>query len=180
MAIRLTVSFSGYVAQNLASAPAKSKTCRFFHDVFTRPRSYHNPDIDPGPGHRPTPSPASKRSVSTYATIAGEFLGVDCFSNSKPSPLVVGLISLVKSTATGGGCSGGGGVFGISLLKASSVIPFLNGSKWLPCNEINSSEVDKGATKMMNNDQSVTVESVKRCDVEGEESLVKEKEEMGF
>ncbi|KAK1427377.1 hypothetical protein QVD17_16060 [Tagetes erecta] len=166
MAIRLTVSFSGYVAQNLASAPAKSKSCRVFHDVFTRPRSYHNPDIDPGSGHRPAPSPASKRSVSTYATIAGEFLGVDSFCNSKPSPLVVGLISLVKSTATGGGCSGGGGVFGISPLKASAVIPFLNGSKWLPCNEINSSEVDKGGTKMMNNDQSVVVESVKRCDVE--------------
>ncbi|GJZ64519.1 thylakoidal processing peptidase 1, chloroplastic-like protein [Tanacetum coccineum] len=37
--------------------------------------------------------------------------------------------------------------FGISPLKVSAVISFLHGSKWLPCNEINSSEVDKGGTR---------------------------------
>lgn len=152
MAIRFTVSFSGYVAQNLASAPVKSKTCRLFHHVFTRP------DIDPPSVHL---HPPSKRSVSSYATIAGEFLGLE--TCSKPSPLVVGLISLIKSTATGaGGCSGTG-VFGISPLKTGSVIPFLSGSKWLPCNEINSTEVDKGGTKSMKIDDEFVV---KRCDVE--------------
>lgn len=39
------------------------------------------------------------------------------------------------------------GVMGISPFKASSIIPFLAGSKWLPCNEIGSTEVDKGGTK---------------------------------
>ncbi|XP_076913619.1 thylakoidal processing peptidase 1, chloroplastic-like [Bidens hawaiensis] len=102
MAIRLTVSYSGYVA-------GKSNTCRIFQDAFVRPRLFQTPD------------------------------------HSRPSPIVVGLISLIKSTAAapGGGC--GLGAFGISPLKASSVIPFLHASKWLPCNEINtSSEVDKG------------------------------------
>ncbi|KAI7752157.1 hypothetical protein M8C21_020405, partial [Ambrosia artemisiifolia] len=77
------------------------------------------------------------------------------------------------STAVGGGGStgsGGSGVFGISPLKASAVIPFLNGSKWLPCNEINSSEVDKGGTSKMVKDEDkvekkVVNESVKRCEV---------------
>lgn len=163
MAIRFTVSYSGYVAQNLASSAAgKTNTCRIFHEVFSRPRMFQKPDRDPSPGYRPAATAATRSSVSAYATLASEVLGVE--SSTKPSPLVLGLISLVKST-TVGGCSGGGsGVFGISPLKASSIIPFLQGSKWLPCNEINSSEVDKGGTRTKNNNQSSS-ECVKSCDV---------------
>lgn len=164
MAIRFTVSYSGYVAQTLTSATGKTNTCRIFQDVFVRPRIFQKPDPDPVSGYR-TPATFTS-SVSSYATIAGEFLGVEICS--KPSPLVVGLISLIKSTGGGYGVSGSG-VFGISPLKASAVIPFLQGSKWLPCNEINSTEVDKGGTKAMKSDQNNQVtsssQSVKRCEV---------------
>lgn len=163
MAIRFTVSYSGYVAQNLAyTATGKTSTCRIFHEVFARPRIFQKPDRDPSPGYRPARSVASGSSVSAYATLACDFLGVE--SCSKPSPLVVGLISLVKSTAGGGVSGSGSGVFGISPLKASSIIPFLQGSKWLPCNEINSSEVDKGGTKTMKETQATSA-CVKSCDV---------------
>ncbi|KVH98341.1 Peptidase S24/S26A/S26B [Cynara cardunculus var. scolymus] len=173
MAIRFTVSYSGYVAQNLASSAAgKTNTCRIFHEVFSRPRMFQKPDRDVSTGYRPAATAATRNSVSAYATLASEFLGVE--SSNKPSPLVVGLISLVKSAATGG-CSGGGsGVFGISPLKASSIIPFLQGSKWLPCNEINSSEVDKGGTKTKNNNQSSS-DCLKSCDVVGGKAMIVER-----
>lgn len=169
MAIRFTVSYSGYVAQNLATATGKSNTCRIFHEVFARPRLFQNPERDPVPGYRPAAPAASRCSVSAYATLACDFLGVE--TSSKPSPLVVGLISLLKSTATGGGAGGGSGVLGISPLKASSMIPFLQGSKWLPCNEINSTEVDKGGTSTTKTNQT-TSDSVKICDVASAKIIV--------
>lgn len=46
MAIRFTISYSGYMAQNLASATAKSDTCRIFQDVFIRPCMFHQPKRD--------------------------------------------------------------------------------------------------------------------------------------
>ncbi|MFS7973691.1 hypothetical protein Hanom_Chr09g00859661 [Helianthus anomalus] len=48
---------------------------------------FQKPDRDPGSGHRLTTFSPSVSSVSSYATIAGEFLGVESYS--KPSPLVV-------------------------------------------------------------------------------------------
>ncbi|KAL7615846.1 thylakoidal processing peptidase 1, chloroplastic [Lactuca sativa] len=169
MAIRFTVSYSGYVAQNLATASGKSNTCRIFHEVFSRPRIFQNPDRDPVAGYGPAATAGSRCSVSAYATLACDFLGVE--TSSKPSPLVVGLISLVKSTATGGGVGGGSGVFGISPLKASSMIPFFQGSKWLPCNEINSTEVDKGGTSSTKSNQT-TSDCVKTCNVASTKIIV--------
>lgn len=63
----------------------------------------------------------------------------------------MGLISLMKSTAGMPGSSATSmGVFGISPFKATAIIPFLQGSKWLPCNEPGtvpeSDYVDKGGT----------------------------------
>lgn len=63
----------------------------------------------------------------------------------------MGLISLVKSTAGVSGSSAAAtGVLGISPFKTTSIIPFLAGSKWLPCNESvpdpTTWEVDKGGT----------------------------------
>nr|KAJ0211207.1 hypothetical protein LSAT_V11C400171620 [Lactuca sativa] len=169
MAIRFTVSYSGYVAQNLATASGKSNTCRIFHEVFSRPRIFQNPDRDPVAGYGLAATAGSRCSVSAYATLACDFLGVE--TSSKPSPLVVGLISLVKSTATSGGVGGGSGVFGISPLKASSMISFFQGSKWLPCNEINSTEVDKGDTSSTKSNQTTT-DCVKTCNVASTKIIV--------
>lgn len=81
------------------------------------------------------------------STLVGEFFGGNC---SKSSPLVVGLISFMKSSAVVSGVSSSMGVSGISPVKASSIIPFLQGSKWMPCNDpVRGSggyEVDKGGT----------------------------------
>lgn len=60
MAIRFTVSYSGYVAQNLATASGKSNTCRIFHEVFSRPRIFQNPDRDPVAGYGPTATTSSR------------------------------------------------------------------------------------------------------------------------
>ncbi|CAI9265485.1 unnamed protein product [Lactuca saligna] len=167
--LRFTVSYSDYVAQNLATASGKSNTCRIFHEVFSHPRIFQNPDRDPVAGYGPAATAGSRCSVSAYATLACDFLGVE--TSSKPSPLVVGFISLVKSTATGGGVGGGSGVFGILPLKASSMIPFFQGSKWLPCNEINSTEVDKGGTSSTKSNQTTT-DCVKTCNVASTKIIV--------
>ncbi|CAI9264831.1 unnamed protein product [Lactuca saligna] len=137
--LRFTVSYSGYVSQNLATASRKSNTCRIFHEVISRPRIFQNPDRDPVAGYGPAAKAGSRCSVSAYATLACDFLGVE--TSSKPSPLVVGLISL-----------------------ASCMIPFFQGSKWLPCNEINSTEVDKGGTSSTKSNQTTT-DCGKTCNV---------------
>ncbi|KAL7599464.1 hypothetical protein Lser_V15G23240 [Lactuca serriola] len=65
MAIRFTVSYSGYVAQNLATASGKSNTCRIFHEVFSRPRIFQNPDRDPVAGYGPAATAGSRSIPST-------------------------------------------------------------------------------------------------------------------
>ncbi|KAG9153056.1 hypothetical protein Leryth_012319 [Lithospermum erythrorhizon] len=63
------------------------------------------------------------------------------------SPIILGLISLMKSSGNLSGSS-----MSISPIKTSSVLPFLHVSKWLPCNVPPSvgkrpaSEVDRGGT----------------------------------
>ncbi|KAF3446233.1 hypothetical protein FNV43_RR11412 [Rhamnella rubrinervis] len=158
MAIRVTFSFSGYVAQNLASsASIRVGNCRAVHECWLRSRvfgSSQKPELDPPSSvrnyhsefARPKANCWAKSSASRYSTLAGEILG----ENSK-SPLLLGLISIMRSTACVTGSSATTmGMFGISPFKATSIIPFLQGSKWLPCNEsvpvpaVN--EVDKGGT----------------------------------
>lgn len=158
MAIRVTFSFSGYVAQNLASsAGIRVANCRAFHECWVRTRVFspnQKPELDPSGSVRnyrsdfPRPKPNSwgKNSASFYSTLAGEILGENC-----KSPILLGLISIMKSTTGVTGSSASSmGVFGISPIKATSIIPFLQGSKWLPCNEsvpVSSvKEIDKGGT----------------------------------
>ncbi|GAA0157198.1 serine protease [Lithospermum erythrorhizon] len=75
--------------------------------------------------------------------MAAELLGDGMHS----SPIILGLISLMKSSGNLSGSS-----MSISPIKASSVLPFLHVSKWLPCNvplsvgKRPSSEVDRGGT----------------------------------
>ncbi|KAH8488123.1 hypothetical protein H0E87_023983 [Populus deltoides] len=156
MAIRVTFSFSGYVAQNLG---VRVGNCRYLNECFIRSRIFaspatttttHNSDIEP-PGPR-TGTDFRRRnlkknysnSAAMYSTMAGEIFGDNC----KGSAIAVGLVSLMKSTA-GVSCSNMGAC-GISPFKAVSILPFLQGSRWLPCNEAvlgsRSPEVDIGGT----------------------------------
>lgn len=59
---------------------------------------------------------------------------------------------MMKSTAgVSGSSTAAMGIMGISSFKTSSIIPFFQGSKWLPCNESvpnpTTWEVDKGGTR---------------------------------
>ncbi|XP_010541806.1 PREDICTED: probable thylakoidal processing peptidase 2, chloroplastic [Tarenaya hassleriana] len=153
MAIRVTFTYSGYVARNLASSAGIRVGTGDFRsclECFVRPRLFgHNQktDLDKSPGSKPwfTGSKSRFRPASMYSTIAREILGED-----SQSPLVMGLISIMKSTA-GAPESSGMSVLGISPFKASSIIPFLQGSKWLPCNNPATTspdidDVDRGGT----------------------------------
>ena len=156
MAIRFTVTYSGYVAQNLASsAGIRVGSCRSVQECWIRSRFFcpsQKPEVDsPVPSRtyqadyrRPKSNCWGKVSTSAYSTLSGEVFGDSC-----RNPLIVGLISLMKSSTGVSEYSMEG--LGVSPFKASSIFPFLLGSKWLPCNEsIQGSvgdEVDKGGTQ---------------------------------
>ncbi|XP_043714013.1 thylakoidal processing peptidase 1, chloroplastic-like [Telopea speciosissima] len=161
MAIRMTVTYSGYLAQSLASsAGVKVGNCRLLHECSGRSRFLfpsQKSEIDSASAVRnyqadfirPKARCWSKSSVSKYNTLAGDLLSDNC-----NSPLVVGLISMMKSSACVSGASSAG-IFGISSssmlgFKPSSFFSFFQGSKWLPCNEFfqgpASNDVDKGGT----------------------------------
>ncbi|KAF7817534.1 thylakoidal processing peptidase 1, chloroplastic-like [Senna tora] len=159
MAIRVTFSFSGYVAQNLASsAGCRASNSRCFQECWIRSRlfgSSHKTDRDPSGGvrnyhsdyTRPKSNCWPKNSGSLYAAISEEFLG-DNFTN----PIVLGLISIMKSTVCASASSAATmSVLGVSPSSATSIIPFLKGSKSLPSNEsislTSTLEVDKGGTR---------------------------------
>ncbi|KAK9270420.1 hypothetical protein L1049_025999 [Liquidambar formosana] len=170
MAIRFTVTYSGYVAQNLASSAGfRVGNCRLFHECCVRSRFFcpnPKPDVDPIGAARSYQADLRRPKSSMYSTLAGEIFGDSC-----RSPLVVGLISMMKSSASVSGATSMG-VLGISPFKATSIIPFLQGSKWLPCNESvqepGSNDVDKGGTLCSEGEDGQTSSGVlERFDVKG-------------
>ncbi|KAK3032137.1 hypothetical protein RJ639_035947 [Escallonia herrerae] len=80
---------------------------------------------------------------SAYATFASEILGDDCNSG-----LAVGLTSLLASVFEAPLT----GTMAISLFKPSSIVLFLQGSKWLLCNDVivgsKGTVVDKGGMRL--------------------------------
>ncbi|CAI9753456.1 unnamed protein product [Fraxinus pennsylvanica] len=163
MAIKLTVTCSGYIAQSVAyPATSKCSASRFFH-VDTRSRLFHHPPSQKLDSNYSDFLPKSKSkpistasSFSLTSTLAREIVG-----ESTKSPLVVGLNSLMKQSTGVPNV----GVFGISPFKASSIIPFLQGSKSLLCNELESTEVDKGGTQCISSCSEGVIEnsSANKC-----------------
>ncbi|XWS24293.1 hypothetical protein CRYUN_Cryun28dG0088500 [Craigia yunnanensis] len=160
MAIRVTFTYSGYVAQNLASTAGfrlGSCSSRSVQECWLRSRFLspkQKSDIDPPRTYHASAADLRHPRTSMYSTLAAEILKDGC-----NNPIIVGLISLMKSTAYGS-CSSAT-TMGISPFKAASIIPFLQGSKWLPCNEpgpvgLESSEVDRGGTS--NDDRTLSLE----------------------
>jgi len=180
MAIRVTFSFSGYVAQNLvSSAGGRVANSRCVQECCILSRlfgSNQKSDLDRSGGFRnrnlysdftkPRNSP-----VSAYSTLAGEILSESC-----NNPIILGLISMMKSTAISGSTSAAMSAMGISPFKTSSIIPFLQGSKWLPCNEsvpiATTWEVDKGGTRIQPQSQcdSVSPDKESRLDLNQKEN----------
>lgn len=134
MAIRVTFTYSSYVARNIASSAGtrvSTGDVRSCFESWVRPRfCAHNqiPEIDKSPGSTtwgPSSSPGAQ-PASMYSTIAREIL-----EEGSKSPLVLGMISIMRLIGTSE--LPGMNVLGISPFKTSSVIPFLRGSKWMPC-----------------------------------------------
>ncbi|XP_042006560.1 thylakoidal processing peptidase 1, chloroplastic-like [Salvia splendens] len=150
MALRFTVAYSATVASNLSAAPGKCAVSRFFLDCATRSRVFqHTPSQKPSCSYpdirRPPDRPT--RTTPFHSMLAQELLG-----ESTRSPVVGGLVSLMKQSA---GVSSDVGVLGVSMLKTSAILPFLPGSKWLPCNELATSEVDRGGTAVASGNRAV-------------------------
>ncbi|KAG6585638.1 putative thylakoidal processing peptidase 2, chloroplastic, partial [Cucurbita argyrosperma subsp. sororia] len=131
MAIRVTLSYSGYVAQNLASSTGlRAGNCRVFQECWVRScifGSSHNPDLKSAGSARNYRSDSRRfkpSCSSMYSALPGEMVG----ENPK-SPMIL----------------------------ATSIIPFLRGSNWLPGYDIRShvsDDVDKGGTVCCDYDES--------------------------
>lgn len=143
MAIRVTFTYSSYVAGTRVGT-GDVRSC---FESWVRPRFCgHNqiPDIaDKSPGSNTCSSPRARPASSMYSTFAREIL-----EEGSKSPLVLGMISLMNLTGAAPQLSGMTGL-GISPFKTSSVIPFLRGSKWMPCSipatlSTDITEVDRG------------------------------------
>ncbi|OIW14850.1 hypothetical protein TanjilG_30569 [Lupinus angustifolius] len=144
MAIRVTFSFSGYVANNIvSSATSRISKNHSLQECWIRSCLFgtnHRTEPDPSTGVRSFHSDFRKSksncwvknsASAAYTTLAGEIVGDNC-----KNPIVLGLISMMKSTVCVSGSSTAAmGVSGISPFKSSSIIPFFQGSKSIPCNE---------------------------------------------
>ncbi|XP_010491643.1 PREDICTED: thylakoidal processing peptidase 1, chloroplastic-like [Camelina sativa] len=129
MAIRITFTYSTHVARNLAGTrmdPGGDLRCCF--KSLVRPRFFTNKrDFDRSP----------TRPASMYGSVANELIG-----GRSQSPLVMGLISILRSTSAHESSSSSSmNVLGVSSFKASSIIPFLHRSKKAP-----DIDVDRGGT----------------------------------
>ncbi|PUZ70959.1 hypothetical protein GQ55_2G277000 [Panicum hallii var. hallii] len=159
MAIRITVSYSGYVAQNLAaslghrfsSASAFATGSRLLHDgawrpfcIFTsarQPEQHHSGGSgsdrhDGGDHNHPKPQAIAAGAHSLLLTRA-------CLTSKSPPPsLAVGLLSvLTQGIGPAAGITGSAaslsGSSSISLgFNPTSFLPFLQTSKWLPCSDL--------------------------------------------
>ncbi|KZV45206.1 thylakoidal processing peptidase 1, chloroplastic-like [Dorcoceras hygrometricum] len=144
MALRFTVTYSGYIASSMVtSASSKCTGSRFLHECASRSRIFNHP---PWQNMESSNSDPVSPMASMFSTLTGEIL-----AGKSQSPLVSGLISFVKLST---GISSDVSALGISPLKASKVIPFFQGSKLLPCSEPSSTEVDKGGTLCSGDDGS--------------------------
>ncbi|KAL6846472.1 hypothetical protein ACP4OV_023920 [Aristida adscensionis] len=160
MAIRITVSYSGYMAQSLATslglrgASASAGGYRLLHDgawrpfcIFTSSRQAepHSGGGGGGSGsdrregggdhNHPKPLDLAARGHSLLLTRA-------CLSSKSPPPsLAVGLLSVLsQGPAPTAGITGAASLAGSSPISLgfnpSSFLPFLQTSKWLPCSDL--------------------------------------------
>ncbi|XP_062212509.1 uncharacterized protein LOC133913386 isoform X2 [Phragmites australis] len=163
MAIRITVSYSGYVAQNLAASfglrctsaaagagAAPGAGCRFLQDALSRPfclfassrRADHHHDADDHshPKPRPKALPAAA-SGGGHSLVLPRSCSTKAPADEPLASLAVGLLSVFAS-----GMGSTGGLVGTSSLAASpsisagfnptALLPFLQAIKWLPCSDI--------------------------------------------
>ncbi|KAG8056958.1 hypothetical protein GUJ93_ZPchr0002g25521 [Zizania palustris] len=157
MAIRITVSYSGYVAQNLAASlgqrcsSASATGCRFLHDggwrpfcIFTSSR-YTDNHGNSSADHRRDVRDQNHLKAQALSAAGGHSLFLSpAYSSSKAQPppsLALGLLSvLAQGTGSTAGISGASSLSGSSSISLgfnpTSFLPFLQTSKWLPCSDL--------------------------------------------
>ncbi|KAF0888363.1 hypothetical protein E2562_014186 [Oryza meyeriana var. granulata] len=161
MAIRITMSYSGYVAQNLASSfglrctaaasgAAPGAGARFFQDALSRPfclfassrrtEYHHDADDHNHPKPKAKALPAAPNGGG-HSLLLSRSCSTKAPVNDPPASLAVGLLTVFTS-----GMGSTTGVGGASSLSASpsissgfnpaALIPFLQATKWLPCSDL--------------------------------------------
>ncbi|KAM0879836.1 hypothetical protein ACQ4PT_033977 [Festuca glaucescens] len=164
MAIRITVSYSGYVAQNLAAslglrcgASASSAGCRFLQEgawrpfcIFTSSRQPEHLGKSGGDRHDPADDHNHPKPLALAATAAAGshalFPSRAYSSSSKqPPPLAVGLLSVLAQGTTAGSSTaripGAASLYGsssisIGLFNPAHLLPFLQAARWFPCSDL--------------------------------------------
>ncbi|KAL9244178.1 hypothetical protein vseg_017981 [Gypsophila vaccaria] len=174
MAIRYTVAFSASIAQNIAASTGhRFANSRCIHEFLFK---HHHPALMPTPAtttattttttttsstnnqsedkpnqkHNPSyanTTTTTTKKTKTKTTSFGVLAVAELIAESGSCPVAAGLIALVRST---GFLGSGSGVMGVSPLRGgAAIVPFLQGSKWLPCNEpvllkSSNNDVDRG------------------------------------
>ncbi|XP_068655627.1 thylakoidal processing peptidase 1, chloroplastic-like [Aristolochia californica] len=147
MAIRITATYSGYLAQNIAaSAGIRAGNCRFFHECcsggglsrVTFSGKKHELDASKNRYRADFYASRSRNWGRSSAASYSSFCGGDLGENFR-LPAMVGVLSMLKYSGILSGAAGLG-IFGASSssmlsLKPSWLLPFFQGAKWLPCNE---------------------------------------------
>ncbi|CAD6214703.1 unnamed protein product [Miscanthus lutarioriparius] len=166
MAIRITVSYSGYVAQNLAASfglrctaaaagagAAPGAGCRFLQDALSRPfclfassrraDAHHDAEDHNHPKPMPKALPPAAAAGGGYSLLLPRSCSTKAAApvDDPPASLAVGLLSVLTS-----GMGSTGGITGASSLAAlpsisagfnpSALLPFLQATKWLPCSDV--------------------------------------------
>ncbi|KAH7660895.1 Peptidase S26A signal peptidase I protein [Dioscorea alata] len=123
MAIRVTVSYSGFLASHIRSGvTGGAAPCRILNDCAVRSLcSLFSSDPPKPPLRDPPPSAAARSS-----------------SNDCRSAFAVGVLSAMTS---GSGAGAYSGAFAVSssmgvAFKPSSLLPFFQATKWFPCSDL--------------------------------------------
>ncbi|KAL5705043.1 signal peptidase I [Ranunculus cassubicifolius] len=152
MAARITISYSGYLAQSIASsAGIRVANPRLFHGYYGRSSGlvYPNQNNDFDPVARADSSKNwSKIPVSGYSSVVSDIDSVKI-----QSPLIDELISLLRSSSgysSALGVSGGSSSSVLGAFKPSKILPFLQKIKFLPSSEAYhdclDDDIDRGGT----------------------------------
>ncbi|CAM0951647.1 unnamed protein product [Alopecurus aequalis] len=161
MAIRITVSYSGYVAQNLAASlglrcgqSASSAGCRFLQEgswrpfcIFTSSRQPEHLGKSGGDRHDAAEDhnhPKPLALAATAASAGSHYLfpsrSYSASSKAPPPRVAVGLLSVIAQGTTAG-IPGAASLYGsssisIGLFNPVHLLPFLQTARWLPCSDL--------------------------------------------
>jgi signal peptidase I len=163
MAIRITVSYSGYVAQNLATSlglrcgpSASSAGCRFVQEgawrpfcIFISSRQHEHLGKSGGDRHDAADDHNHPKPLALAATAAAGshalFPSRSYSSSKRPPSLAVGLLSVLAQGTTEGSSTaripGAASLYGsssisIGLFNPAHFLPFLQSARWLPCSDL--------------------------------------------